>query len=641
MDKPRGNESDDTLAASKYPGNPTKIDGVLCDSRFYPLARKPMRRLGQSLVEGVVGSPNPGDALPGDLWSLNKFLVRNNATQIDKRYPVVAVGSNADPQIIARKIKGYNERFGEAVNDVIPFVRATMHGLSIGHLPRPSKGTYFPFTAFLEDSEDTSSKSVEVVVTFLDKGQLLAIDSTEPNYDRVQVDGSRYPLILKSIEDYEEGLGSYNLYWTKRGVLLDESRHPQVVHETQAALIKSLVNSDPRLSQLFKNWPEHSQAKVSGEDFADSILELLAEKGMVSQVPLPEGINLPKDLRSLITYDRAFVEQRESQNSTFIVTPTPATSTPRFMPQIVLEKEMAKDFGEYAFLSFGSHGTNLASEPPTATNRGCVCKIVAKEGPEENGANSRVAGVDQLIRNALGVEIGETVSISVARLPDWKVLDLLIGSRKFHLLRQQTADISVVEQSTCLMDSTTMKIIGAMDGDRVVLYGTPVAGTNAVPKVRVRVVSADDRVELRRSLAGGGLNSRYPSTDMSIGVYPDIPWIFMDADTSGRLNISGKKLQPVVARVSRASLMSRYIREIFLGLLIGVLGLTYDNSGGRSLENEGISTGLFFLIGLITYLVIRFKIANETGAPSITRLYLESLSLSSKRLGVRLRNLFQ
>lgn len=635
MNKSTTIDRDGVPDPSRYPGNPTSQDGVLCDSRFFPLVRKPLRRLGQSLVEGVAESPNPGDALPGDVWSLNKFLVRNNGTQIDRRFPVVAVGSNADPQVIAGKIKRYNERLGEAVNDVIPFIKATMYGLSVGHLPRPSRGTYFPYTAFLGNKEGSESKPVEVVVIFLDKGQLEAIDSTEPNYDRVQVDGIRYPLILNSIEGYSEQLRNYVLYWSKRGVLLDSNGSPKSLDNNQESLISSLSASEPKFSKLFENWPNHINDTDESEAFADSVFDLLAKRGRVAQDSLPQGISMYQEISSLSTYDRAFVGNEISQNGTFFVTATPPISTPRSMPLVLLDREKAKSLGPYGYLSFGTDVSYVGIGPRAASLRGCVCKIVSVESPRPEREQAQLAGVDQLIRNAIGVEIGEMVSITSTKIPDSTILDLLIGSRKFHLLRQQTADISVVEQSTCLMDSTTMRIIGAVDGDRVVLYGSPTAGSKRVPKARVRVVSADDRVELRRSLAGGGLNSRYPSTDTSLGVYPDIPWIFMDADTSVRLNISGKKLQPVVARVSRASLVARYIREIFLGLLIGVLGLTYDNSGLQTNDRDGFSLGLFLLIGLITYLVIRFKIANETGAPSVVKLYAGSMSMSIRNLFAR------
>jgi len=141
------------------------------------------------------------------------------------------------------------------------------------------------------------------------------------------------------------------------------------------------------------------------------------------------------------------------------------------------------------------------------------------------------------------------------------------------MVRVQTADLATVEQNVGLIDPLALQLLGVDDGDELVIQGSPNGG-GLVPIARMRVLAAPEEVLARRqNLSGGSLATRFPSAAESIGVHPDIPWIFLDSAVRSSLGLAGTKLGAVRIRASRRFQVYREIRELLLLLVLAFVGL--------------------------------------------------------------------
>ena len=160
----------------------------------------PGRRLRRSallqhgrLVDWAVGD-TPMDGVLADL----------GAAPLDARALVLGVGSNADPRRVLRKLRS------AGTGTVVPFVTCTVAGLAVTHSAHVSAGGYVPMTP-----AERPGGEVALVAAYVDPGQLAALDATEPNYQRLLLDGARYALRL----DGGGRPASYYVYRSRHGVL--------------------------------------------------------------------------------------------------------------------------------------------------------------------------------------------------------------------------------------------------------------------------------------------------------------------------------------------------------------------------------------------------------------------------------------
>lgn len=117
---------------------------------------------------------------------------------------VVAVGSNANPAILGRKL------LDAGVVPQVPFVGATVQNLGIGHSAHQNPRGYIPATPF-----HRAGSVRRLVATWLDVTELRAIDATERNYTRIRVSCTDYPLML----DTGDAPAYFDVYESRRGVL--------------------------------------------------------------------------------------------------------------------------------------------------------------------------------------------------------------------------------------------------------------------------------------------------------------------------------------------------------------------------------------------------------------------------------------
>jgi hypothetical protein len=182
-------------------------------------------------------------------------------------------------------------------------------------------------------------------------------------------------------------------------------------------------------------------------------------------------------------------------------------------------------------------------------------------------------GTDQVARNALGLELTETAALERARVPRNRLADAVFGRPTYVTCRVQPADLTTVEREVCLTDPLTLSLLGIGSGDEVVVDGFPAGGDTAVSTRRLRAHEAPDTVLDRRStLSGGTFESRFPSSRDALGVYPDLPWVFLDSGTRSALHVRGK-LGTVRLRASRRYQLLRELRESLLLALLALVGL--------------------------------------------------------------------
>ena len=92
--------------------------------------------------------------------------------QVDGRVGVLAVGSNASPAVLARKLD-------ELLADEVAIHPVRVSGMTIGHSAHVSTPGYIPAAPAARPGSWT-----EAVLTWLTPAQLARVDATEPNYRR-------------------------------------------------------------------------------------------------------------------------------------------------------------------------------------------------------------------------------------------------------------------------------------------------------------------------------------------------------------------------------------------------------------------------------------------------------------------------
>lgn len=184
-----------------YPGDPVAGPRLVVGDCSHTVRPRLARALGSARSDGCVRCDLPAGTGPD---SLDRLLRRLGATPLAERTPVLAVGSNAVAAVVRHKL------VRRGVGVVVPLLTGVVRHLGIGHTAYVSRGGYVPAAPV-----HRSRARTPVVLQLLDDHQLAAIDDTEGGYDRVELTGTRYPLVLAG------GLrpGRYHVYQASGGVL--------------------------------------------------------------------------------------------------------------------------------------------------------------------------------------------------------------------------------------------------------------------------------------------------------------------------------------------------------------------------------------------------------------------------------------
>jgi hypothetical protein len=237
-------------APLSYPGALPGEDGVLVDGCYLPLRHAPARQVGNWLVE-----------IDGTQIELDVLLEKQGRPVTGGRFPVVSVGSNAAPAQL------YGKFMRRGVRPLVPLVNAKVFGMAAGVSAHVSRAGYIPGTGVLQ-----SGGVVSLFVAWLDADELQAIDTSEPNYYRVLLDGSIYPVVLPS----GERLQACSLYVSRWGCLVGRDGNPRPL-SSQHELLATLLAESQALRRIFGGTPEsfveRAAADASKRDEAKHIFQ--------------------------------------------------------------------------------------------------------------------------------------------------------------------------------------------------------------------------------------------------------------------------------------------------------------------------------------------------------------------------------
>ncbi len=195
---------------------------------------------------------------------LDQVLLEYEAVPMAGRIPVLAVGSNAAPAQVRRKLATSGQE------TAVPITAVKVNGLSVGVSAHVSSPGYVPATPV----PDPSSKNLPLWVTWLAQDQLLTIDKTEPNYDRIRVP----PFCSIRLTSGQVVSGCW-LYVSRHGYLIGPSGEPRKLID-QAGLISSLLAEFPGLAELAGTSPEEWVSRVQSKKIRDDIRDLFRSAGI-------------------------------------------------------------------------------------------------------------------------------------------------------------------------------------------------------------------------------------------------------------------------------------------------------------------------------------------------------------------------
>lgn len=187
---------------------------------------------------------------------------------VAERYVVVAVGSNASPAVMYRKLAT------NGVSGTVPFVYAEVTGLRVGHSAHVSRAGYIAAAPILTPSARTS-----VVAVFLDHEQLTAVDRTEPNYVRESVGRDECRLSVEG----GDSPASFQLYVSKRGVLAPPGERPLGLMD-QDALYAGLRQRCEQFSRLLPAGDRAAMRRFAADEhLRDQAVDAFHRGGWVAQ----------------------------------------------------------------------------------------------------------------------------------------------------------------------------------------------------------------------------------------------------------------------------------------------------------------------------------------------------------------------
>ncbi|USQ75507.1 hypothetical protein [Ornithinimicrobium cryptoxanthini] len=158
------------------------------------------------------------------------FVEGELSDHLQERVPVVAVGSNAAPSVLVRKLGGLLETG-------LPVGSGIVDGLHIGHSAHVSARGYVAAAPARGDLTQP------VTLCWFDAAQLAVLDATEPNYRRVRLPGGMPCRLVTADGAGGPLVQGAQVYESVHGVL-GESGHPLPLQD-QDSLLRWLAERLP------------------------------------------------------------------------------------------------------------------------------------------------------------------------------------------------------------------------------------------------------------------------------------------------------------------------------------------------------------------------------------------------------------
>jgi hypothetical protein len=211
-------------------------------------------------------SAGPDDADCSDLQKLplDRYLRNAGGSPVASLVPVLAVGSNASPAQLRRKLAN------AGLPTLVPITAVRVSGLAVGVSAHVSRPGYLPATPVPDESAIS-----DLWVVWLDAAALAAVDATEPNYERIRLP-TRYPVRLTTGQPVRQGW----VYLSRHGYLINEAGEPRRLTD-QATLISALLAGIPALRTLGGTSPQEWIERTHDPAARDAIRETFRSAGLV------------------------------------------------------------------------------------------------------------------------------------------------------------------------------------------------------------------------------------------------------------------------------------------------------------------------------------------------------------------------
>ena len=290
---------DPVAAPLTYPGRPPGHPAVIVtDTAVLALQPQPDRSLGRWPVRGwnprpespsnptapvsdpiftpngfVESDPKAGFASPtarsgqpiAQNPSLDTVLQAAGGPPAAVRIPVLAVGSNASPAQLRRKMTN------AGLPTQVPITAVRVRGLTVGVSAHVSRPGYLPATPVPDPAAES-----DLWLLWLDATTLAAVDATEPNYHRVRLPAT-CPIQLPSGPPVTDVW----VYVSRHGHLLDATALPRRLTD-QSTLITTLLADLPALRELAGTDPAQWIERTRDPAVRTSIRELFRREGLVA-----------------------------------------------------------------------------------------------------------------------------------------------------------------------------------------------------------------------------------------------------------------------------------------------------------------------------------------------------------------------
>ncbi|MCX4825086.1 hypothetical protein OG883_35545 [Streptomyces sp. NBC_01142] len=574
-----------------YPGRWPEESGLLHQGRLLRMRPAANRRLAKWQVEappgGFCGDPGREGYMP-----LNYALMVANDPLVGERFPVLSVGSNASPAQLCHKMEG------SGVSTTIPMVKVKVTGMGIGASAFVNPLGYIATAPYL-----ASGLASELFITWLDRAQLEVVDDTEGIFDaegeyaRALVPGRDFRTEMPS----GELLGGMYVYVNLRGVLKQSSGTPRP-HRGEEPLLTGLLAESPRLRELFGDTPAEFCASARGDiPLCEQGTRLFVEEDRITTSDLEA---YAADPPAFTVYDDIHPLNPVPEGG-FLTGRAPDAFDHRGAGTARISTGLAADLGRPGHLVIQN-----AQVPRTRRERlGTLARVVV--APDIACDDRTTVQVDHSLRVGLGLEPGEAISVRQARLPHssrrWH--DFIFGRPNYLVCRVQDADRPSAEQEVCLVDELTLNLLGVENGDDVVIEGFP-DEDGCVPVLQLKAIRTSEEIlERRKQLHGGALTSRFPSSLDALGIYPDLPWVFIDRGMWNGLGIGGQWLSTVRIRSSRAYQLKKELREMVFLLGIAFIGVVQLLRG--ALWQVLIMVLLVLVVGCVVTVRMRARLSQR------------------------------
>jgi hypothetical protein len=195
---------------------------------------------------------------------LDRYLLAHGGSPAASCTPVLAVGSNASPAQLQRKL------INAGLRALIPITAVSVRGLAAGVSAHVSRPGYLPATPI-----PSAGAASDLWVLWLDEAALAAVDATEPNYDRVRL-LDRCPVRLTTGQPVTECW----VYQSRHGYLLNNRGEPRRLTD-QPTLISALLAEIPALPSLAGTSPQEWIERTRDAAVRDAIREVFGSAGLV------------------------------------------------------------------------------------------------------------------------------------------------------------------------------------------------------------------------------------------------------------------------------------------------------------------------------------------------------------------------